>query len=159
MGLKPAKYRCAAEALLRRLRTEGGLPRLHPLVDVCNAVSLAFAVPVAVFGDLEVRDAAGDEEYLTFAGEVEHPAAGEVIFADAAGRAHARRWTNRQSGLSAVRDSTSAALIVAEALHESAGAGVPELIEALAAEIAALWAVKPSTAVLAASSPRFTVPR
>ncbi len=165
MGLKPTKYRCAAEALLRRLRTEGGLPRLHPLVDVCNAVSLAFAVPVAVFdvagvcGDLEVRYAAGDEEYLTFAGEVEHPAAGEVIFADAAGRAHARRWTNRQSGLSAVRDSTSAALIVAEALHESAGAGVPELIEALAAEIAALWAVKPSTAVLAASSPRFTVPR
>src|SRR5215469_2367678 len=46
MGLKPTQYRCAAESLLRRLRKEGALPRLHPLVDLCNAVSLAFAIPV-----------------------------------------------------------------------------------------------------------------
>ena len=103
MGLKPTQYRCAAESLLRRLRTQGSLPWLHPLVDLCNAISVAFAIPVAVFdaskisGDLEVRYAAGNEEYLTFAGEVEHPAAQEVIFADRAGRAHARRWTNRRA--------------------------------------------------------------
>ena len=48
MGLKPTQYRCAAESLLRRFRKEGSLPRLHPLVDLCNAVSMAFAVPVAV---------------------------------------------------------------------------------------------------------------
>ena len=47
MGLKPTQYRCAAESLLRRFRKEGSLPRLHPLVDLCNAVSLAFAIPVA----------------------------------------------------------------------------------------------------------------
>jgi len=88
MGLKPTQYRCAAESLLRRFRKEGSLPRLHPLVDLCNAVSLAFAVPVAVFDaaqvtwPLEVRYAAGDEDYLTFSGDTEHPAAGEVIFAD-----------------------------------------------------------------------------
>src|SRR2546430_985375 len=46
MGLKPTQYRCAAESLLRRFRKEGSLPRLHPLVDLCNAVSLAFAIPV-----------------------------------------------------------------------------------------------------------------
>jgi DNA/RNA-binding domain of Phe-tRNA-synthetase-like protein len=63
MGLKPTQYRCAAEALLRRYRKEKVLPRIHPLIDLCNAVSLAFAVPVAVFdiakiaGDLEVRHA------------------------------------------------------------------------------------------------------
>jgi DNA/RNA-binding domain of Phe-tRNA-synthetase-like protein len=114
MGLKPTQYRCAAESLLRRFRKEGSLPRLHPLVDLCNAVSLAFAIPVAVLDvgrvtwPLVVRYAAGDEDYLTFGGDTEHPAAGEVIFADRGGRAHARRWTNRQSGLSAVRDSTAA---------------------------------------------------
>jgi DNA/RNA-binding domain of Phe-tRNA-synthetase-like protein len=37
MGLKPTQYRCAPEALLRRLRKEGTLPPLHPLVDLCNA--------------------------------------------------------------------------------------------------------------------------
>src|ERR1700741_1920886 len=41
MGLKPTQYRCASESLLRRFRKEGSLPRLHPLVDLCNAVSLA----------------------------------------------------------------------------------------------------------------------
>ena len=87
MGLKPTQYRCASESLLRRFRKEGSLPRLHPLVDLCNAISLAFAVPVAVLdtsaiaGPLQVRYATGDESYLTFAGEIEHPPAGEVIFA------------------------------------------------------------------------------
>src|SRR5271155_3176172 len=85
MGLKPTQYRCASEALLRRFRKEGSLPQLHPLVDLCNAVSLAFAIPVAVFdvskitGDLGVRYADGGEDYLTFSGDTEHPAPHEVI--------------------------------------------------------------------------------
>ena len=49
MGLKPTKYRSAAEALLRRFKREDDIPRLHPLVDLCNAVSLAYALPIAVF--------------------------------------------------------------------------------------------------------------
>jgi len=52
MGLKPTKYRCAAEALLRRFKRENDLPRLHPLVDLCNAVSIAFSLPVAVLGPI-----------------------------------------------------------------------------------------------------------
>jgi DNA/RNA-binding domain of Phe-tRNA-synthetase-like protein len=162
MGLKPTQYRCAAESLLRRFRKEGSLPRLHPLVDLCNAVSLAFAIPVAVLDvaavnwPLQVRYAGGDEDYLTFGGETEHPAAGEVIFADQAGRAHARRWTNRQSGLSAVQDTTTAVLIVAEALHGSAAQDVPELMTAVAAELAATWSVPSPAAVLTPDAPRFT---
>jgi DNA/RNA-binding domain of Phe-tRNA-synthetase-like protein len=161
MGLKPTQYRCAAESLLRRFRKEGALPRLHPLVDLCNAVSLAFAIPVAALDaaaiawPLEVRYAQGDEDYLTFGGEVEHPAAGEVIFADEAGQAHARRWTNRQSGRSAVRGPTSTVLIVAEALHDGAARDVPELIAALSADIGETWQVKPQTAILTAAAPSF----
>lgn len=71
-------------------------------------------------GDLEVRRARGNETYLTFGGETEHPAPGEVIYADKAGNAHARRWTNRQSALSAISEKTSHALIVSEALHLTA---------------------------------------
>jgi DNA/RNA-binding domain of Phe-tRNA-synthetase-like protein len=165
MGLKPTQYRCAAESLLRRFRKEGALPRLHPLVDVCNAISLAFAIPVAVFdvskitGHVEVRYAAGDEEYLTFSGQAEHPSPGEVIFADQARRVHARRWTNRQSGLSAVQSSTPAVLIVAEALHDTAPADVPQLIAAAAEELDAIWSIAPVTTVLSRSSPRFTFAR
>jgi len=162
MGLKPTQYRCAAESLLRRFRKQGALPRPHPLVEVCNAVSLAFAIPVAVFdvaavtGDLQVRYAIGDEEYLTFSGQCEHPGPGEVIFADQAHQVHARRWTNRQSGLSAVGASTTAALIVAEAMHSTAASDVPRLIAAIAGELDAIWSITPAATVLRQASPRFT---
>jgi DNA/RNA-binding domain of Phe-tRNA-synthetase-like protein len=141
MGLKPTQYRCASESLLRRLRKEGTLPRIHPVIDLCNAVSVAFAIPVAVLdvakiaGSLEVRYARGDEKYVTFAGTVEYPNPGEVIFADEDGQAHARRWTNRQSGHSAVSASTSDVLIVAEALHATAADDVARLIETIATEL------------------------
>ena len=161
MGLKPTQYRCASEALLRRFRQEGSLPRLHPLVDLCNAISIAFAIPVAVFdlskisGNLEVRHANGSETYLTFSREMEHPDAREVIFADGAGQAHARRWTNRQSGLSAVRNDTRAVLIVAEALHETAASDIAKLIDAVAAELANIWSIEAKQGLLSPSSPRF----
>jgi DNA/RNA-binding domain of Phe-tRNA-synthetase-like protein len=139
MGLKPTQYRCASEALLRRFRKEGALPGIHPLVDLCNAVSLAFAIPVAVIdtgkmsGRLEVRRAKGTEAYEAFSGEIEHPDPGEVIYADDGGKAHARRWTNRQSGRSAIRGATATALIVAEAVHAAAREDVERLIDTVAA--------------------------
>ena len=152
------RSRCCAASAKR------GLSRgCTPSFNLCNAVSLAFAIPVAVFdvskitGDLEVRYAAGDEDYLTFSGEVEHPSVHEVIFSDTAGQAHARRWSNRQSGLSAVRNPTTVALIVAEAMHGSAPSDMPELTTALAGEVGALWGRTPAVAVLSQSSPRFTV--
>jgi DNA/RNA-binding domain of Phe-tRNA-synthetase-like protein len=160
MGMKPTQYRSAAEALLRRFRKEDQLPQLHPLVDLCNAVSLAFALPVAVFdldhvaGFLEVRHARGDEQYLAFSGEIERPPAAEVIFADADGHAHARRWTFRQSRRSTVSPTTRRALIVSEGLHPSAGADILALLAALADQITAVWRAPSAQAILAASAPR-----
>jgi DNA/RNA-binding domain of Phe-tRNA-synthetase-like protein len=163
MGFKPTQYRGAAEALLRRFRREGSLPRLHPLVDLCNAASLAFATPVAVIdvagveGDLEVRHARGDEPYLGFAGEVETPEPGEIIYADAGHQAHARRWTFRQSRRSTVTADTRRALIVCEALHATAGADVPRLVDELADAIGRVWGPPQRQAVLGAATPRITV--
>jgi len=102
-----------------------------------------------------VRRAMGDEDYLTFSGEHESPEPGEVIFADAAGQVHARRWSNRQSGRSAVAAPTSSALIVAEAMHESAAKDVTELVAALSDEIVAAWSVKPESAILSRATPGF----
>lgn len=126
MGLKPTQVRCAAEALLRRLRLEGSLPHVGPVVDLCNAISAAAAIPLAIFdldhiaGDLDVTFAKGDELFATFSGAVETPETGEVIFRDAAGMAHARRWVHRQGAIAAVTLTTRRALMVAEAMHEGA---------------------------------------
>jgi len=164
MGLKPTQHRCAGEALLRRFRKEGALPRLHPLVDLCNAASAAAGIPVAVFdlarieGDLEVRRALGTEAYETFSGETETPEPGEVVFADAAGRAHARRWCNRQGGRSAVRAGTASVLIVAEAMHEGGEADVAALARDLADDLAAAWpGSAPRIAILSDAEPRVPV--
>lgn len=159
MGLKPTQYRCASESLLRRFRKDGSLPRLHPLVDLCNAVSLAFGIPIAVFDvshiarHLEVRHATGDEPYRTFAGEIEHAEPGEVIFADGDARAHARRWAHRQSAQSAVRQETSSVLIVAEAFHSTAPNDVATLIDTLAYELKSSWAEPALQTILTQASP------
>lgn len=126
MGLKPTQYRSASEALLRRYRKEHSMPSFHPLVDYLNYVSMAFAIPIAAYdgerisGGITVRLALGSETYVTFQGEIEHPAPGETIFADEAGNAHARRWTHRQSAKSVVTAKTDRVLIVAEAMHAAA---------------------------------------
>jgi DNA/RNA-binding domain of Phe-tRNA-synthetase-like protein len=161
MGLKPTQYRSASESLLRRFRKEHSLPQIHPLVDLCNAVSLAYAIPVAAFDTsriadhLEVRYATGNEVYSTFSGETEHPTPHEVIFADGQGRAHARRWTNRQSGYSAARADTTDVLIVAEAMHDSAESDVVRLVGEVVDELQSVWSVTPKSGLLSRSSPRF----
>jgi DNA/RNA-binding domain of Phe-tRNA-synthetase-like protein len=161
MGLKPTQYRCASESLLRRFRKEGSLPQIHPLIDLCNAASIAFAIPVAaldvdqVAWPLQVRPAGGAENYQSFSGELEHPEPGEVTFCDAQGQAHARRWTHRQSGLSAIRDQTRSVLIVMEAVHADAATDVQRLADALEDALSQVWNVTPQRGLLTAAAPDF----
>ena len=161
MGLKPTQYRCASEALLRRLRKDAVLPKLHPLIDLCNAASVAYAVPVAVFdldhvaGDLVVRQAKGDETYLAFSGETETPDPDEVIFADEDGYAHARRWANRQSRKSAVSAETTRALIVSEALHNGGAESVTKLVDELSAKLVGTFGTSGQAALLLSPNARY----
>jgi DNA/RNA-binding domain of Phe-tRNA-synthetase-like protein len=162
MGLKPTQYRCASESLLRRFKKEGELPRIHPLIDVCNAASIAYAIPVAALDvakiewPLQVRRAEGTESYESFGGEIEHPEAGEVSFVDAAGRSHARRWTHRQSGLSAVREGTQEVLIVMEAVHPGGRSDVDALAVALAQALREAWGTEPLSGKLSRDQAAFS---
>jgi DNA/RNA-binding domain of Phe-tRNA-synthetase-like protein len=161
MGLKPTQYRCASESLLRRFRKEGSLPRIHPLIDLCNAVSIAFAIPIGVLdveriaGGIEVRHARGDEVYDAFSGETEQPDAGETIFADEEGRAHARRWTHRQSAYSAIRRETREILVVAEALHAGGQEDVVRLLDAVSGALREVWGCECRTTTLTPEAPRW----
>jgi DNA/RNA-binding domain of Phe-tRNA-synthetase-like protein len=163
MELKPTQYRCAAESLLRRYRKEGALPAIHPIIDLCNAVSLAFALPIAVFdldhitGGIDVRHAKGDERFDTFGGEMEYPDVGEVVFVDEANAAHARRWSHRQSGSSSIRPETAKILIVSEALHETAPADLVRLIDSLAIELVSIGATVLGRDLLSADRRRFVL--
>ena len=120
-GTDPTKYRSAAEALLRRLTKKGDIPSINSLVDMCNLVSIRYALPVAAFDLRAVQDAirvqfaSGTELFIPHdQPEGENPAPGEVIFVDEAGRVHARRWCWKQSAESTVDLDTRQALITIE---------------------------------------------
>ncbi|MGL5850965.1 MAG: hypothetical protein ACRCZD_09315, partial [Phycicoccus sp.] len=99
--------------------------------------------------------ATGAEEYLAFSGELERPEPGEVVFADAEGRAHARRWTNRQSARSAVSPATRRALVVVEAMHDGAAGDVRTVVDAIADAVHRTWGSRPARALLSATVPTF----
>jgi DNA/RNA-binding domain of Phe-tRNA-synthetase-like protein len=130
-GVEPTQYRCAAEALLRRLTKKGDIPSINALVDIGNLVSIRYALPVAMVdtqaleGIVTVHFAEGSEWFLPL-GEptAEHPEAGEVVFSDPTKRVIARRWCWRQSEDSAARETTTNLIVTVEAQHENSRADV-----------------------------------
>ncbi|MFV2102978.1 B3/4 domain-containing protein [Micromonospora sp. LOL_024] len=124
VGVNPNRFPCAAESIARRVARGDRLPRINSLVDLCNAISLGVAMPVAscaVGGlpDLAVRPADGTETYLPLGRPEapERPEPGEVIYADSAGRAHSRRWNWRQSHLIRTDLGRHRLLLTIEAAH------------------------------------------
>jgi len=124
-SVDPTKYRSAAEALLRRLTKKGDIPIINSLVDICNLVSIRYAIPVAAFdarpitGAVTVLFAQGVESFIAHdSPEPEHPEPGEVIFIDEAGLVIARRWCWKQSVESTARIDTTTAILTLEAQHE-----------------------------------------
>ncbi|MDM2933282.1 B3/4 domain-containing protein [Citrobacter sp. Cu233] len=103
-GAKPKRTPCSADALRKRVLRDGTMPALDPVVDLYNAVSLQYAVPVggenisAYQGSPRLVVAKGTEPFDTVKeGEtaVEYPPQGEVIWCDDHG-VTCRRWNWRQ---------------------------------------------------------------
>jgi DNA/RNA-binding domain of Phe-tRNA-synthetase-like protein len=139
-GVNPTKYRCAAEALLRRLIKQGELPAINTLVDLANLVSIRYALPVAVFdqaavsGGTTVRFAHGGETWADLGSSgAEHPEPGEVIFCDDDDVVSARRWCWRQSRPSAAAEGTTDILITVEAHHDAAADDIDRALRDLQA--------------------------
>lgn len=163
-GINPTQYRCAAEALLRRLSKAGDIPSIHSLVDIGNLVSIRYALPVAVFdwravtGTVTVHFASGQERFTELGSqEAVHPEPGEVVFSDATGMVLARRWCWRQSAESAAQADTTTALIVVEAHHQEGATDVANAVADLRALLADYSGGQYHTAYLDAHQPTFAV--
>jgi DNA/RNA-binding domain of Phe-tRNA-synthetase-like protein len=137
-GVDPTQYRCAAEALLRRLTKKGDIPNINLLVDISNLVSIRYGLPIAVFdtravnGVVTAHQADGTERFTNLGdSEVVHPEPGEVVFSDEAKMVIARRWCWRQSAESAARPDTTQAIITVEAHHADGRADVQAALDDL----------------------------
>ena len=90
VGLDPTKTRPSSEALLRRVRKGGDLPRINSLVDVINWCSLETRLPFGLYdlaridGDVTLRLGRDDESYAGIRKDTVH-VAGRLTLADAAG--------------------------------------------------------------------------
>ena len=164
-GVKPTRYRNAAEALLRRLVKHGAIPPINLLVDIANLVSIRYRLPAAAFdqaaviGETEVRFAHGDERFTDLGTtEAVSPSRGEVVFADQAGVVGSRRWCWRQSAQSAVGPDTAEALFTVEGHHAEAHRDVSDAAGCL---VDLLERYQPgaaiSSAILSPGNPRFAV--
>lgn len=134
-GAKPQRTPCSAEALRKRADRDGELPLVNAVVDLYNAVSLRYAVPVggedaARFeGDPALVVASGGEPFDTVQSgtpAVEHVDAGEVVWRDGRG-VTCRRWNWRQGVRTRIAEDTQQMWFVLErlgpmpidALHEA----------------------------------------
>src|SRR5579863_82876 len=163
-GVEPTQYRSAAESLLRRLTKKGDIPCFNALVDLCNLVSIRYALPAAVFdtrtihGTLTVHFASGSERYTTLGqSEVDHPDAGEVVFSDATGLVKARRWCWRQSEQSAAQPDTTTAIITIEAHHANAYQDIEAALQDLLALLETYAGGTYTAGLLDAGQPVFNV--
>lgn len=100
-GIDPVAFPPSVEALARRAVEGEGVPRINPAVDVANAASLEFLVPVGAHdlnrlqGDFCVRYShAGDRFTPLGHAESEPVPPGEVVFADEQA-VRTRRWVWR----------------------------------------------------------------
>ena len=121
-GAKPQRTRNSVEALLRR--AESGLPRVNRLTDLYNAVSVLHQLPLGgedltrYAGAPQLVRATGTEPFDTTAdgaAVIEHPDPGEVVWCDDAG-VTCRRWNWRQARRTQLRDDTTTALFILDAL-------------------------------------------
>lgn len=112
LGINPNKFMCSIEALLTRIAKGKGFPEISPAVDIGNAVSLKYELPIGahdmgtVSRALEVRPAREGDTFVPFGGgEAETPEPGEIVYVSD-GQVRTRRWTWRQSEIGKITGST-----------------------------------------------------
>jgi DNA/RNA-binding domain of Phe-tRNA-synthetase-like protein len=143
-GAKPQRTRNSLEALLRRAAS--GLPRVNRLTDIYNAVSVLHLVPLGgedltgYGGAPRLVRATGTEPFDTVAGGaavIEHADPGEVVWCDDAG-VTCRRWNWRQGRRTQLREDTTAALFILDALEPMTDKALDAAAEDLGAHLARL---------------------
>lgn len=111
LNINPNKYMCSIEALITRISKGNDIPNINSIVDLGNALSLKYELPIVVHdmdnfidGDIQIRESDGNDNFVPFGSdETEHPDAGEIIYASG-NEVKTRRWTWRQGEKSKVRE-------------------------------------------------------
>lgn len=103
LDINPNKFMSSIEAMLTRVSKCKGLPSISPIVDIGNAVSLKYIVPLGAHdietlsGDINVRLSKGGDIFIPLGCEErEILGDGELIYS-VEDKVRTRRWIWRQS--------------------------------------------------------------
>ena len=103
VGMNPNKFMVSIEALAKRVQKSGALPHINPLVDLGNALSLRYEVPMGAHdidkmeGDIVVRFSTAEDHFQPMGEEaVENMPEGEICYVSGH-TVKTRRWLWRQS--------------------------------------------------------------
>lgn len=113
LSINPNKFMCSIEALFTRIAKGKGMPSINPLVDLNNAISLKYHLPMGTHDlslsdeDVMLRFANENDRFIPFgSGEAETPDEGELIYA-VGNQVRTRRWTWRQSEIGKIDENTN----------------------------------------------------
>ena len=127
VGLNPNRYACAIEALMDRIAKGKGMPEINPAVDLGNAISLKYRLPIGAHdmntfvradgsgrgtegAGIEIRPATSEDHFRPFGapeGEYDDPEDGEIVYVSGH-EVRTRRWAWRQSEQGKMSDKTTA---------------------------------------------------
>lgn len=103
LGMNPNKFMCSIESLMKRVQKTGALPHINTVVDLGNAFSLNFRLPMGAHdvdkmeGDMEIRFSTPADHFQPM-GEEERETMpeGEPVYVSG-NTVKTRRWVWRQS--------------------------------------------------------------
>jgi len=103
LGFNPNKFLSSIEALTSRIAKGGELPKINNIVDLVNAISLKYILPMGAHDidkfqdDIEVRFSREGDIFVPFgSSEAENVEQGELIYVSGS-RVKTRKWIWRQS--------------------------------------------------------------
>jgi lysyl-tRNA synthetase class 2 len=159
MGVKPSKYRCSLEALLRRL-FKGMMWDVSNVVDLYDCVSAVNLLPMGAHdisklkGDLVLRyGRAGEKFYPLGAGdEVIDVDPRNILYADDE-KVCCWLWNYRDTRSASVSETTERALFLVDQAFDTEWRTVGDGLEALAAELEKIGARVLTKGVVNAETP------
>lgn len=160
LGMSPSRYPSSNIALLRRITKGKGLWRVNPVVDLGNAISIRYGLPLGAHAldekdVLELRFSRPDDVFVAL-GESEPDATlapGELVYA--VGKlVHTRRWTWRQSENGKVGPSTTHVAFPIDGFTSVNETEVRAACEELAATLRDECGASAETYLLNAAEPR-----
>lgn len=156
--------RCSIENLLKRVLKGNPVGSITPSVDIYNAISLKYALPVGgedidtVEGDFRLGVTEGGDAFLPIGEDEEDPTlAGELCYRDDAG-AICRCWNWRDGQRSALSDDSKNAILVIECVDPERIGVLNEALDEFAELMSRyLGATIVSRTIVTRDSPEFAI--